>query len=151
MVTFFFYGTLCHLPLLELVLGRAVVARPCQLADHAVHWARGESFPLIVERPGAAADGLLVENLSDEDVARLDFYEGGFAYHTREVSVGTDVGGARVDARVYFPDPGHWQPGAPWSLPDWVARGVKPSSQRLAISWRFTVKRPPSRCWDGIR
>ncbi|TMV74068.1 tellurium resistance protein, partial [Thioclava sp. BHET1] len=43
METFFFYGTLCHAPLLETVLGRRAELRPATLRDHAVHWARDEA------------------------------------------------------------------------------------------------------------
>jgi len=116
MADFFFYGTLCHLPLLEIVLGRPVAPQPARLPDHAVFWAKGQPFPLIVEAPGQQADGLFLPGMSEEDIARLDFYEGGFAYHTRDLPLSD----GRI-ARVYFPDPGHWQPGAPWSLADWVA------------------------------
>lgn len=118
--SFFFYGTLCHLPLLTEVLGRDPGAVPARLADHAVHWAEGQDFPMIVHHPGAAARGLLVAGLTDPDRARLDFYEGGFGYRTRAVTVATDAGPALAD--VYWPDPGLWQPGAPWDLSDWAAR-----------------------------
>lgn len=114
MADFFFYGTLCHLPLLRVVLGRAVAARPAVLPDHAVFVARGQPFPLIVEAPGAQAVGLFVPDLGPDDVARLDYYEGGFAYHTRDLTLATGE-----TARVYFPDPGHWEPGAPWDLAVW--------------------------------
>jgi ADP-ribose pyrophosphatase len=114
---FFFYGTLCHAPLLRIVLGHDMVARPAQLPDHAVYLAQGQAFPLIVPEPGAQADGVLVQGLSAEDVARLDFYEGGFSYDTedRVLACGTV-------ARVYVAQPGLWQTGAPWSLSDWQAR-----------------------------
>lgn len=114
MADFFFYGTLCHLPLLECVLGRPVAPRAASLPDHAVYRAAGQPFPLIVEQPGASAQGLFLPGLSDADVARLDFYEGGFAFHTRDLPL---AGGET--ARVYFPDPGHWQPGEPWDLAWW--------------------------------
>ncbi len=120
MTAFFFYGTLCHPPLLERVLGRSVATRPAHLPDHAVHWAAGESFPVILPRPGAAAEGVLADDLSDDDIARLDFYEGGFGYATRQVTVQTGDGAA--DARVYFCPPDRWTPGDPWSLADWVSR-----------------------------
>jgi len=116
--TFFFYGTLCHPPLLRAVLGRDPDVEPASLPGHSVYWAKGEAFPLIVDK-GDGAAGVLVRDLSDEDVARLDFYEGGFAYHTRLVSVGGRTGS--TEARVYFPDHGHWQPGAPWLLEEWIA------------------------------
>jgi ADP-ribose pyrophosphatase len=120
MQTFFFYGTLCHPALLQVVLGRDVTATPASLADHAVHWVQDESFPMIAAAPGAVAQGVLVTGLSEEDVARLDFYEGGFAYGTRDFPVTS--GGRDHIARVYFPDTGHWQAGAHWSLDDWVAQ-----------------------------
>jgi len=120
MPAYFFYGTLCHVPLLDCVLGRPSDAVPATLADHAVHWAEGGAFPLILPRPGAAAQGLLLDGLTEDEAARLDYYEGGFRYLTRDLPV--TAGGRSVTARVYFPEPGHWQPGAPWSLPDWVAR-----------------------------
>lgn len=120
MQDFFFYGTLCHRPLLAVVLGRDVPLRDACLNDHAVYWAEGHPFPLIVPQAGGLARGLLAEGLTAEDVARLDFYEGGFAFQTQDLVVETDAG-ARV-ARVYLPDPGVWSPGAGWSLADWAAR-----------------------------
>jgi len=120
MADFFFYGTLCHAPLLARVLGRPARTTPARLADHAVHWAEGGAFPLILPAAGRAAEGLLLEGLTDAEAARLDFYEGGFRYLTRDVPVQAD--GRTVTARVYFPEPGRWQPAAPWSLADWVAR-----------------------------
>ncbi|MGB3313936.1 MAG: gamma-glutamylcyclotransferase family protein, partial [Albidovulum sp.] len=83
MTTFFFYGTLCHGPLLRVVLGRDVQAIPARLPDHSVSWVAGRAFPMIAEG-GTGAEGVLVTDMSDEDVARLNFYEGGFAYQTRD-------------------------------------------------------------------
>jgi ADP-ribose pyrophosphatase len=118
---FFFYGTLCHLPLLEVVLGRSVRARPARLADHAVFWAEGHAFPLLHPRPGDSASGLLVQGLTQDDAARLDFYEYGFAFRTGDLAVQADDDGQRHPARVYLPDPGLWQAGARWDLADWAA------------------------------
>lgn len=120
MTACFFYGTLCHAPLLARVLARDVAPEPARLAGHAVYWAAGESFPMIVPESHGTAEGVVVHGLSPGDLARLDFYEGGFAFHTHEVMV--DAGGARVAAQVYVADPGNWQPGAPWRLADWVAQ-----------------------------
>lgn len=118
MTTFFFYGTLCHGPLLRVVLGREVEAVPARLPDHSAFWVAGRAFPMI-EAGGAGVEGVVVRDMSDEDVARLNFYEGGFAYQTRDVTVETDD--AAVTAQVYFPDPGRWTRGAAWKLADWVA------------------------------
>lgn len=116
----FFYGTLCHLPLLRAVLGRDVAPEPAVLPDHAVFWAQGQAFPLIQVVPGGRAGGVLLRDPTPQDVARLDFYEGGFGYVRRELTV-LAPGGA-VAARVYFPRDGQWQPGREWSLDAWAAR-----------------------------
>lgn len=120
MARFFFYGTLCHDPLLRRVLGRSVQGQPAVLADHAVHWAMDGPYPLLCAQRGALAEGLLLDGLTDADVARLDFYEGGFGYGTQEVQV--RAAGRDVAARVYFPAAGNAGAGAVWSLSDWVAR-----------------------------
>lgn len=113
----FFYGTLRHLPLLEIVLGSPVAALDLQadaLPDHAVRAVAEGPFPTIVAQPGAQAEGLLLRDLTPDQIARLDFYEGGFDYDLQEVQLAS---GAR--ARVYFPQPDRWTAGAPWSLSDW--------------------------------
>lgn len=120
MTNLFFYGTLRFEPLLDLVLqgtSSRVRLTPAVLTDHAVLQAAGQSFPMIVPRSGARAEGLLAEGLSDGDLARLDFYEGGFAYDLRQVAV--TAAGRSVQAGVYFPDPAQWVPDAHWSLDDW--------------------------------
>lgn len=120
MADFFFFGTMCHAPLLQEVLGRKPETLPARLADHAVHWVEGRAFPLIIAQAGAEARGLLVRGVTAHDAARLDFYQGGFARLAREVSVDTEKG--MLKARAYFADKGQWQPGAIWSLADWQAR-----------------------------
>jgi nudix-type nucleoside diphosphatase (YffH/AdpP family) len=119
MAAHFFFGTLRHLPLLEVVLGRPPRGVAAGLADHAVHWVRDEPFPVLTPAPGAVAPGLLVTDLSAEEVARLDYYEGGFDYATRPVTVEGPDG--PCEAMVYFTPEGRWPLGAPWSLADWAA------------------------------
>lgn len=116
----FFYGTLCHPPLLEVVLGRRPAMHPARLSGHAVRWAAGESFPLIAPEPGAVAEGVFVPEISAGEAARLDFYEGGFGYEVHPVAVAHD--GTETPALVYMPEPGRWQPGPPWRLAEWEAR-----------------------------
>lgn len=119
MKSLFFYGTLCHQPLLDLVLaGQSFSARAARLPDHAVFWAKDQIFPMITPQPGGQADGLLVEGLSEQAIARLNHYEGGFAFALTEMTVITKAGPAT--AEVYVSQPGLWTPGAPWSLTDWA-------------------------------
>lgn len=120
----FFYGTLRHRPLLDLVLGPAAAARlrltPGRLEGHAARWAVGEPFPTIVPEAGAAAEGVIAQGLLPEDVARLAFYECGNLYALLPVEVQAEAGPAA--AQAFFPMPGALPPGAPFNLRDWEAR-----------------------------
>jgi nudix-type nucleoside diphosphatase (YffH/AdpP family) len=123
MAPLFIYGTLCHMDLLTLVLGRMPAAAAARLHDHAVYWAEGHDFPLIVAEKGAVAEGLLLTDLTAEDVARLDYYEGPFGYEMKACTVAlTAAPVTEKAARLYMPNPGLWQAGALWSLQDWAAR-----------------------------
>ncbi|MRH22187.1 NUDIX domain-containing protein [Rhodovulum strictum] len=118
----FFYGTLCHVPLLARVLDRAetdLVLTPARLADHAVRWVEGESFPAIHPAPGAVAEGLCLEDVGPEARARLDYYEGGYGYALAAVTVET-AAGPRA-AQVYLPRGPAPQTGAAWNLAEWQA------------------------------
>jgi nudix-type nucleoside diphosphatase (YffH/AdpP family) len=116
----FLFGTLRHPPLLRAVLAEEsrATTRPARLAGHAVRQAAGEVFPLLVPAPGETAEGLLLENASAEDLARLDFYEAMFGYDRQAITVDTDRGAAAAD--VYVPRPGRWSAGGPWDLALWA-------------------------------
>lgn len=121
--TLFFYGSLCHIPLLEVVLGRVqgrIDIRPAHLNDHLVSWVKDEPFPMIAEKTRYQAQGILVQYLSDEDVARLRFYEGGFDYDLKTVSV--ICNGDAISAEVFFPEACLWSAGAEWNLQDWITQ-----------------------------
>ncbi len=123
MTALFVYGTLRHLPLLEMVVGHPVDARQLEqavLPDHLARWAQGQAFPILVPETGAQANGLLLTGLGDADMARLNFYEGGFGYHLvlRRVHTQTGV----TEAQVWFADAGLWQPADAFDLTDWQAR-----------------------------
>lgn len=113
----FFYGTLRHIPLLEVVLGRAVSRahlRDVSLEHASVTWVADKPFPMIRLGQGAGAPGLVLDHASDDDRARLDFYEGGFGYAVRDVTL--DDGTA---AQVYVPGAEVGPVGASWDLDTW--------------------------------
>ncbi len=118
----FLYGTLRLPPLLACVTGleEGATLRPARLPDHAVRWARGESFPMLVPEPGAVAEGVLLDPPGGEPLHRIDYYEAAFGYGRSRVSVDTAEG--REAAVAYTCPEGTWQPGAPWSLADWAGR-----------------------------
>ncbi len=152
----FVYGTLRYRPLLQVVLGQDshLTLTEAVLPDHSVHWAAGESFPMIVERPGHTAPGLLIAGLTQADRERLDFYEAGFAYDRRRLDV------AGQGAEVFFPAPGQWQPGEAWDLSEWVDRWGALTLRAAAevmeaygqatpaqIAWRFPMIRARAAAW----
>lgn len=113
----FFYGTLRHVPLLEIVLGRPVSdgeLTETRLDTAEVRWAGEGAFPLILMGQGDGATGL-VTALSVTDIARLDFYEGSFGYALAAVTLANGD-----EAEVYLSRPGDSEPGALWSLDDWA-------------------------------
>ena len=114
---YFFYGTLCHRPLLETVLGRDVRMVPARLPGYQAFWAKGQAYPVLVEG-GDGAVGVYVPELSDADMARLDFYENGFDYRTQDISVET-AAGPRT-ALVFLPGGIGELSDLPWRLEDWV-------------------------------
>lgn len=118
MTTLFFYGTLRYPALLNLILGRDVAPVPADLSGYRTVWAKGESFPMMVAAADETAQGIVATNLSDEDIARLNFYEGAFSYALVDVQPQTDAGG--VPAQVFLPQDAPWHPGENWDLGDWI-------------------------------
>lgn len=122
MADLFFYGTLRHLALLETVMGSSHNPKdvlPAKLFDHQARAIAGHDFPMIVEMEGSA-QGVLCRNLSEDAVARLNFYEGGFLYELRDVEVETEIG--TMPAQVYFPLGTEWLDDGPWALEKWVSQ-----------------------------
>lgn len=125
MSAMFFYGTLCHAPLLEAVLGVAsgALARrlvPATLADHAVFWVQDQPYPVITHMPGARAQGVVLSAVSTAEQDRLSYYEGAFAYELRDVCVIRSDG--TTAAHCYFPTSQDEPLGAHWDLDAWVAQ-----------------------------
>jgi len=119
----FFYGTLCHRPLLARVLGRPeeeLVLHPAALADHEVLWAEGENFPILRAAPGAAAEGFVLADVDAEALARLAYYEGGYGFDLARMTVETAAG--PTEAQVFFAMQDGLRPDSPWRLADWQAR-----------------------------
>lgn len=140
MTLFFLYGTLCHPPLLEAVLGRKVEMRPGVLPDHAVYWASDGPYPLIRSVAGAAAEGALIA-VDADGAARLDYYEGGFGYAAHRVTV-RESDGVPVEALVYYPAHDEECPGAAWNLDAWAARWGAAATEAAQDVMRHMGARP---------
>ncbi len=108
MTSLFFYGTLRHAPLLRIVLGRFIEIHAAQLENASVYSVAQGRYPRLVLGTSDTADGVVVYDLTQEDIARLNYYEGGFDYHLQQVE--TSIGPAQV---FVGPDlneehPQHW-------------------------------------------
>jgi len=115
----FFYGTLRDRSLLEIVMGAsgdALDVTPAVLPDFVVSSVAEGPFPMIERAAGAGAKGVLVRGLTQSQIARLDFYEGGFGYDLCRVTLEDGQ-----DAEVYLPHEGLWTGKGPWALTDWQA------------------------------
>ena len=110
MANIFLYGTLCDLELLHICLGRSldnIDKETARLDNHSVFWVKGRNFPVIKFDEGACAQGLVLFDLSSDDLNRLNFYEGSFNYELRKASIyieNKQLSDHRdmVEARVYF-------------------------------------------------
>ncbi len=148
MTDIFLYGSLLDDALRALVLGGEYALRPVTVRDHAVRWAEGHDFPLLVSETGGLARGAVV-TVSDGALARMDFYEGGFGYELREVTL--EEGGY---AHAWFPQEGLWQVGAPWDLADWQAQwgplGREAAREVMDYMGRYTPEQV-LRFWHMVR
>lgn len=120
--TFFFYGRLGHAPLLRMILGHQPAMRPALLGGHRVLRAAAGNFPALVRDPGATAPGVLVDGLTPDDRARLDFYGGACAFRTQTLDVQPAGAGAPLAAQVYVSEAVAAVPASDWVLADWAAQ-----------------------------
>ena len=84
----FVYGTLRSPALMAAVAGEGEqTGLSATLNDYAVLPVAGDVVPLIRARPGAVTPGLLWQDLREDQVERLDLYEGAFGYALIPVTV----------------------------------------------------------------
>jgi len=102
------------------VLGRpfaSFMPEPAMLSGYKRVYVADATYPGIVSASDSAVDGILFKEVSVEEVARLDAFEG-LDYETRTVSVSCANGG-NAEARVFVPVPTLALTDKPWSLKDW--------------------------------
>ena len=127
MTNIFLYGTLCDKELLEICLGRSLSSISlvsAKLENHSVFWVKNRNFPVIKFNRGSFALGLAVLNLEDQDLEQLDFYEGGFNYELRKVSIILKINDLSLknntkEAYVYFNDDDNVEVDKNWDLDEW--------------------------------
>lgn len=138
--TLFFYGTLRHVPLLEIVLGRAVRGTEMAAAvleGYTVQAAAEGPFPILLAQEGAQAEGLLISGLTEQDIANLDYYEGGFDYDLIEVVLQNGM-----QAQVYICEPDRWQATGLWDFgawcKDWAALSCHAATEVMTHQGKYS-------------
>lgn len=142
MTTLFVYGTLRHVPLLEIVLGRPAARIDMTVAglpDHAAMAVLEGPFPMIAVHDGYTQTGLVLHTLSATDIERLNFYEGGFDYTLMRK---TTSGGQGVD--VYFPPASGITANGLWNLEQWEAKWAALTCIAAREVMSFFGKRTPA-------
>jgi len=142
MANIFLYGTLCDLELLHICLGRSldnIDKETARLDNHSVFWVKDRNFPVIKFDEGASAQGLVLFDLSNDDLNRLDFYEGSFNYELKKVSIYIENKQLSdhmnlVEAQVYFNTDEKIEVGDQWSLRNWQTE-FGDVSRRVAIEF----------------
>ena len=130
MTNIFLYGTLCDRELLEICLGRSLATVrlvSAKLDNHSVFWVKNRNFPIIKSVHGSCAHGLAVLDLEDQDLGQLDFYEGGFNYELRKVSIilkdnDLSLKNSTIEAYVYFNNDDNIEVDKSWDLDEWQRR-----------------------------
>ncbi|MEJ1159859.1 gamma-glutamylcyclotransferase family protein [Prosthecomicrobium sp. N25] len=127
----FFFGSLRDADLFAIVAGRPLgdfAVTAAVLVDRRAERAENEAYPVLVEAPGARAEGILVHGLDPEIVARIAFYE------TTDYVLGpveVVAGGEPVAAHCFhateiLPSSGEW-----WCIDHW-SRAGKPLALHAA-------------------
>lgn len=116
----FVYGTLRDRGVREAVLGHPVAMTiAARKPDYAQRLVKGRSFPMLKPRAGSVAEGLILCDLSEDDIAALDAFEGE-TYRRRASSVVDDDGKQR---QVYiYEETAGYEDGGAFDLDDWAHR-----------------------------
>lgn len=124
MALLFCYGTLQVPDVVQAVLGRIPAGTPARLPGYARFRVNAAGYPGIVRRPAAETPGTLYADISEEDVAILDRFEGEL-YSRRSLRV-VPEDGRRLDAWAYVIAAGQEQrlSSEAWSLARFLESGL---------------------------
>ncbi len=98
---------------------------PATLSDYAVFPVAGNVVPFIAPRAGGQACGMVWQDLTAAQMARLDAYEGAFGYGFGPVEVETTEGPRT--AQAYLPPVDMAAGNGTWSLQEWEAGHLAPA------------------------
>lgn len=132
----FVYGTLRSHALMAAVAGDGPLDPvDATLPDYDVFPVAGNVVPFIAPVASGSAEGLLWQNLTAAQIARLNAYEGAFGYVLTAVKVETED--ALRDAKCYLPPTDLSAGEGEWSLSEWEKGHLAPAV--LAASELFSL------------
>jgi gamma-glutamylcyclotransferase (GGCT)/AIG2-like uncharacterized protein YtfP len=115
-MTVFVYGTLRDPSILNAVLGHDRVLSVKGWADgYAARLAYGHPFPMLRPMADSSAEGLLLLNLDEADIAALDSFEGE-TYQRQAIMIRSENGKEYAD--IYIDD-GSYSDGGVFILSEW--------------------------------
>lgn len=151
----FVYGTLRSHALFRAVAGPgSTMSIEARILDYVVRPVANHVVPFIRKAAGSQATGLIWQDLNDDQVGRLDAYEGAFGYELIDVVV--EVASQLRTAKMYLPPDDIKEASHEWSLQDWENEHLRPacltaeelfssdqipSSETIRKSWPMVEKR----------
>jgi len=120
MWNYFFMGTLMDADVADQILDRPLSSfapAPATLAGYKRVYVADATYPGIVLDPENSVDGILVRDVTADEVDQLNAFEG-HEYDTHIVIV--DVAdGEQIEARVFVPAQSMTLTNKPWFLEEW--------------------------------
>lgn len=119
----FLFGTLLHVPLLEVVCGDVDVSTRIRRAvrpGYKVSRVEGQVFPMMHPDPDSVAEGVIIEGLDGAALDRLDYYEKAFGYDRVEFAV-LDQDEQPRKVTAYLPEQDRWSAAQAWDREGWIA------------------------------
>jgi len=115
----FVYGTLRDASIRDALLGHSVSrVTPSTITGFQARLVRGRDFPIIRPSPGGTTIGLILHDLSEEDVCALDKFEGD-TYDLKDMTASLPDGQEQT-VKVYV-DCGVYEDGGPFDFDQWVS------------------------------
>lgn len=124
----FFYGTLLDADVQALVLGRAFGSqelRPALLRHFRRVYIAGRAYPMLLPHRGGVVEGAVVDRLGQDDLARLQLYEGdGYRLERHSVVRAAGDGDTTepLSAWLFRSAPATRPSTREWHLSPWQAR-----------------------------
>ena len=132
---FFFFGLLRDRQVLELVIDRPTAGYPflpAKVTDSRLVRLRGQSYPILVPAPGRWVDGVIVDELTEADLARILFFES-VEYQPQPIEIiGAD--GTPLVAHAFATTSRARHDDEDWRFTDWLARD-RAEDLRIAALW----------------